>query len=146
MNDADDLESIRDRKREQLQQHGNEGGDGSDETTHKTTDEESLETPISVTSEDHFAELTSGHDVVLVDFYADWCGPCKMLEPTVESVAEKTNAVVAKVDVDTQQALANQHGVRGVPALVLYADGEQVEQLVGVQDESMLTRLVERHS
>ncbi|WP_158059079.1 thioredoxin [Halorussus halophilus] len=138
MNDADDLESIREQKREQLQEQV--------ETEGEEATDESFDEPVSVTDEAQFAELTDDHDVVLVDFYADWCGPCKMLEPTVESVAANTDAVVAKVDVDVHQGLANQHGVRGVPSLVLYADGEQVEQLVGVQDESTLTRLIERYA
>ena len=90
--------------------------------------------------------MTTEYDVVLVDFYADWCGPCKMLEPTVEAIARKTDAAVAKVDVDQHQGLASQYGVRGVPTLLVFADGKQVEQIAGVQDEANLTKLVERHS
>ncbi|TQR21944.1 hypothetical protein C9J85_19490 [Haloferax sp. wsp5] len=70
-------------------------------------------------------------DVVLVDFYADWCGPCKQLEPAVERIAAGTAATVAKVDIDANQQLAAKYGVRSVPTLLLFVDGEPVERLVG---------------
>jgi len=70
---------------------------------------------------------------VLVDFYADWCGPCQMMEPTLEGLAEDTDAAVLKVDVDQFQALASQHGVQGIPTLLVYDGGEQAERMVGAQ-------------
>jgi len=82
----------------------------------------------------------------LVDFYADWCGPCQMLEPVVESIAADTDATVAKVDVDANRGLAAEYGVRGVPTLLLFADGEPVERLVGMQDESRLRSAIEEHA
>ncbi|MFB6084162.1 MAG: thioredoxin [Halorientalis sp.] len=129
--DPDDIESIRERKKEELRSNQSGGS---------TPDE-----PIHVEDEDHFADLT-GDGVVLVDFYADWCGPCKMLEPTVETIAAETDATVAKVDVDQHQSLAQQFNVQGVPTLLLFADGEAVEQVVGVQDEGTLVGLIEQYS
>ncbi|SEP05554.1 thioredoxin [Halorientalis persicus] len=129
--DSDDIESIREQKKEQLQSELS-GGSTADE-------------PIHVEDADHFADLT-GEGVVLVDFYADWCGPCKMLEPTVEAIAAETAATVAKVDVDQHQPLAQQFNVQGVPTLVLFADGEAVEQVVGVQDKGTLVDLIEQYS
>ncbi|MGB9985521.1 thioredoxin [Salarchaeum japonicum] len=90
--------------------------------------------------------LVSRDDIVLTDFYADWCGPCQMLEPIVETIAADTNATVAKVDVDANQPLAAEYGVRGVPTLVLFADGEQVEELVGLQSEEQLRTLVDSYT
>jgi thioredoxin 1 len=102
--------------------------------------------PIHVDGPAHLEELTGRYDVVLTDFYADWCGPCKMLEPIVADLAAETDAVVAKVDVDTQQALAGQYNVRGVPTMVLFADGDPVEQIVGVREKQQLAQLIDRHA
>ncbi|MFC6732710.1 thioredoxin [Haladaptatus sp. GCM10025707] len=79
-----------------------------------------------------------------MDFYADWCGPCKMLEPTVKELAAEGKATVVKVDVDQHQTLAQSNGVQGIPTLLLYADGEQVKRLVGVQDKATLSSLIEQ--
>ncbi|USZ69969.1 thioredoxin (plasmid) [Halorussus salilacus] len=128
----DELESIRQEKREAIVENA-AAPDAPDE-------------PIHVGSVEEFSTVTTDHGVVLVDFYADWCGPCNMLEPVVESVAANTEAAVAKVDIDEHQGLASQYGVRSVPTLVLFADGEQVEQVVGMQDEAALTRLVDRYA
>jgi len=106
------------------------------------TDAEPADEPVAVSSADELDGLVETEDVVLVDFYADWCGPCTMLEPVVERLAEETGATVAKVDVDANQQLASAYGVRGVPTLVLFADGTQVEEVVGVQPESQLRSLV----
>jgi thioredoxin 1 len=106
---------------------------------------DALEEPVRVGGQSELDELVSDTDVVLVDFYADWCGPCRMLEPVVERLAADTDAAVAKVDVDVNQALARSFGVRGVPTLVLFADGEQVEEIVGVQSEEQLRSLIESY-
>ncbi|WP_433631446.1 thioredoxin [Halomicrococcus sp. NG-SE-24] len=130
---SDKLEDIRQKKREEILSEDQQSGD------------ETPSEPVSVEGSSHLDELVESSNVVLVDFYADWCGPCKMLEPVVESVAAETDAAVAKVDIDQHQGLAQQNGVQGVPTLFLYADGEPVEQLVGVQDESTLKNLIEQH-
>jgi thioredoxin 1 len=98
--------------------------------------------PIHVKSQDHLDELVADHDVVLVDFYADWCGPCKMLEPTVEEIAAETDVAVLKVDIDELQDLARDAGVRSVPTLQFYAGGEQAKRLIGVQDKDTLLDVV----
>jgi thioredoxin 1 len=102
--------------------------------------------PIRVDGQSQLDDIVAEHGVVLVDFYADWCGPCRMLEPVVETLAAETDATVAKVDVDANQQLAQAYGVRGVPTLVLFADGEQVEEVVGVQGEDQLRSLVGRYT
>ncbi|MFC7154882.1 thioredoxin [Halomarina halobia] len=133
MSESDEeLDAIRDRKREELAKRAG-GGDAPDE-------------PIHVNGAEEFDEVVAGHDVVLVDFYADWCGPCKMLEPTIETLAADSPATVAKVDIDANQAIAQSHGIRGVPTLQLYAGGRQVEQFVGVQDEATLRSAIEQHA
>ncbi|WP_338739110.1 thioredoxin [Haloplanus salilacus] len=102
--------------------------------------------PLHVDGQSQLDDVVAEHDVVLMDFYADWCGPCQMLEPVVETLAAETDAAVAKVDVDANQQLAGAYGVRGVPTLVLFADGEQVEELVGLQSEDQLRALIETHT
>ncbi|AXG07778.1 thioredoxin [Haloplanus rubicundus] len=99
--------------------------------------------PIHVEDADHLDELIAENAVVLVDYYADWCGPCKMLEPTVEEIAAETEAVVLKVDIDELQALAQDRGIRSVPTLEFYANGEQAERLIGVQDKSNLVEIID---
>ena len=138
MND-DDREAIRDEKREEL--IGREEHPEDEEDRSESPDE-----PIRVESVEQFSQVTTEYGSTLVDFHADWCGPCNTLEPVVASVAANTDAAVAKVDVDEHQGLAAQYGVRSVPTLLLFAGGEQVEQLVGAQDEAALTRLVERYA
>jgi thioredoxin 1 len=101
--------------------------------------------PVHVESQSHLETLVADEGVVLVDFYADWCGPCKMLEPVVAEIAAETDATVAKVDIDELQALAQENGIRGVPTLLLYADGELAERMVGVQEKSSLVGLIEQH-
>ena len=99
--------------------------------------------PIHVTSKEHLDELVDEHDVVLVDFYADWCGPCKMLEPTVEEIAAETDAAVLKVDIDELQDLARDAGVRSDPTLQFYAGGEEAKRLIGVQDKDDLLDVID---
>jgi thioredoxin 1 len=142
MSESDELEEIRRQRREELERQLADAGaaDAADDAGTGTPTE-----PIHVEGPDHLADLTADHDVVLVDFYADWCGPCRMLEPVVESLAAETPAAVAKVDVDANGALASQYGVHGVPMLLLFADGEVVEQLVGVKERSQLESLIEQY-
>ena len=102
--------------------------------------------PVHVESEDHMQELIEESDVVLVDYYADWCGPCKMLEPTVEEVAAESDATVLKVDIDELQALAQSRGIQSVPTLEFYANGEQADRVVGVQQKEDLLETIDQLS
>ncbi|MDR5657133.1 thioredoxin [Halodesulfurarchaeum sp. HSR-GB] len=135
---SDKLESIREQKRTEIK---SEMGETTDETG---TTAGSPDEPIHIRSPDHFNEVLESHDVVLTDFHADWCGPCKMLAPIVEELAAETDATMAKVDVDELQQLAQQHRVQGVPTMILFVDGEVAERIVGVREKSDIRRLLER--
>jgi len=107
---------------------------------------ETNDTPVPVDGKSDLEGLVGDEGVVLADFYADWCGPCQMIAPVVEELAAETEATVAKVDVDANQPLAAEYGVRGVPTLVLFAGGEQVEEIVGVQSKDRLASLIDRYA
>jgi thioredoxin 1 len=98
--------------------------------------------PIQLGTPDEFGTVVDSYDVVLVDFYADWCGPCQMMEPTIEALAEETDAAVLKVDVDRFQALAGQYEVQGIPTLLVFADGELAERMVGAQTGEVLSQTI----
>jgi thioredoxin 1 len=142
MGDPDDIEAIREQRRQELLQHGTrDGGPRPPSPSTTATPDE----PVHVGSKAELEQLAADHRIVLADFYADWCGPCKMLEPTVREIAQRTEAAVAKVDVDALPGLAQELRVQGVPSLFLYVDGEPVKRLVGVQDYGTLESLVEQY-
>jgi len=99
--------------------------------------------PIHVTDSDHFENLIADNDIVLVDYYADWCGPCKMLAPTVEELAAESDAAVLKVDIDELQGLAGEKGIRSVPTIEFYHNGEAADRVVGVQDKADLQAAID---
>lgn len=94
--------------------------------------------------EQNFEEMTKSGKT-LVDFYADWCGPCKMLTPVLEEVATelKGKVVVAKLDIDKSQALASKFQVTSVPTLILFKDGAEAGRLVGLRDAEAIKEFVE---
>ena len=94
-----------------------------------------------------FDEAVHGDKPVLVDFWATWCGPCRMITPAVEEVAEDFagRAVVGKVDVDEQTELARQFGIMSIPTLIVMKGGKVVEQAVGARGKDDIAAMLERH-
>ena len=79
-----------------------------------------------------FENVIAQNDVVFVDFFANWCGPCKMLAPVLEEVAQELPKVTfAKVDVDQDPSLAGRYGIQSIPHLILFKDGQAVDQISG---------------
>lgn len=103
--------------------------------------------PLKV-DDDGLDRLTRSSPVpVLVDFYADWCGPCRMLSPVLDQLGEKHagRLIVAKVDTERFQRRAQQLGVRGIPLVVLYKDGKEVDRLSGMRPLPAWMSMVGRH-
>ena len=94
-----------------------------------------------------FEEVIAGEQPVLVDFWATWCGPCRMIAPVIEQVAAEFEgrAVVGKVDVDEEPGLAQRFGVMSIPTLVVLKDGKVVEQAVRARGTADVAAMIERH-
>lgn len=95
-----------------------------------------------------FKELINSELPVLVDFYATWCGPCKMMSPILEEVAAKMKGQVkiVKVDVDKNPNAAEAYQVRGVPTLILFKNGKQLWRQSGVVQANQLIQLINQHN
>jgi thioredoxin 1 len=89
----------------------------------------------------------TGKGVVLVDFWADWCGPCRRLAPTVDALASEFDgrATVAKLNVDEHPEVPGRFSVRGIPTLLLFKDGQLVETIVGLRAKEDIAKMMERH-
>ena len=101
---------------------------------------------MTVITEQNFAEIVAANKSLMIDFWATWCGPCRMLAPTVDAIASEYEGKVAvgKCDVDDAQELAIQLGIRNIPTLVFFKDGKVVDRLVGlVSKQDLEKKLVE---
>ena len=96
-------------------------------------------------TKDNFEELVLKSDKkVLLDFWATWCGPCKMIAPIVEEIAEENEQiVVGKIDVDEETPLAIQFGVTSIPTLVLMENGQKIDQLIGYRPKADILKFIE---
>ena len=92
-----------------------------------------------------FNDAISNNKVVLVDFWATWCGPCRMLAPVIEQLGAQYEGkvVVGKVDTDEQPALAMQFGIMSIPTVILFKDGKEVEHKVGVMPAQAYTQMLD---
>jgi len=95
----------------------------------------------------NFEEIINTDKPVLVDFWAEWCGPCRMIGPVVEELATEYEgkALIAKVDVDSNPNLSIKYGIRSIPALMIFKNGKIVEKMVGVQPKKVLSSKLEAH-
>jgi thioredoxin 1 len=103
--------------------------------------------PIAVTDQDFEEQVLKSSTPVLVDFWAVWCGPCKMIAPVLEQIAQETEGVltIAKLDVDNNPGVPSKFGIRSIPTMVLFKDGEAVDQIVGFRPKPQLLKQLAQH-
>jgi thioredoxin 1 len=95
----------------------------------------------------NFDEITNSDKPILVDFWAEWCGPCKMIGPVVEELASdyEGKAIIGKVDVDSNPNTSAKFGIRSIPTLLVIKNGKIVEKQVGAVPKSVLTQKIDAH-
>ena len=100
---------------------------------------------VSISTDNFDSEVVQAAKPVLVDFWAPWCGPCKMLGPIVDTLADENadKISVGKLNVDENQALAGQFGVRGIPTLIFFKAGKEVKRIVGAQNKNQLQKVID---
>ncbi len=136
LEDADpDLAAIRQKKAKELL----ELLDG------KTVAEQVIDRPVEA-NDRNLSDLLSGHDLVIVDMWAPWCGPCKMIGPIIDRLAAKYKGKVlfAKVNVDQNPVISGQFGVQSIPTLLIFKSGSLIDRKVGALPQQALEALIDR--
>lgn len=102
---------------------------------------------IAVTDENFASEVEQGQGLVLVDFWAEWCGPCKMIAPTLDQLATEYagKVTIAKLDVDANQKTSMKFNVRSIPSLLFFKDGKHVDTVVGLVPKTTLNDRIQKH-
>ena len=95
-------------------------------------------------NKNNFESVRNSEKPVLLDFYADWCGPCRMMAPIVEKLAEEMagEAVIGKLNVDDCEEIAMKYGVMNIPTVILFKNGQEVNRVIGAQSQEVLEKLV----
>ncbi|MCR5578430.1 MAG: thioredoxin [Prevotella sp.] len=100
---------------------------------------------VTITSE-NFKSLKNGDQPLVVDFWATWCGPCRMVAPIITKLAEKYDGkvVIGKCDVEENEELASEFGIRNIPTILLFKNGDVIEKIVGAQTEAKLDEMIQK--
>lgn len=91
---------------------------------------------IKISKENFEEEVLKSSKTTIIDFYADWCGPCKMMSPIIDNIAEDDNLKVGKVNVDDDQELAIKYDIMSIPTVLIFKNGELVNRFIGVHDKN----------
>ena len=131
MTEDEELEAIREKKLEELMRDMNQDMPGA---------------PVVVTDAD-FDDTINKYPVVVVDFWADWCGPCTMMEPILKELAQtyKGKVVFGKMNVDQNPATPTKYGIMAIPTLLVFQNGQLVDQLQGAMPAPMLTPTIDKY-
>ncbi|PWB78376.1 MAG: thioredoxin [Candidatus Methylomirabilota bacterium] len=102
---------------------------------------------VHITDRDFDERVMKGNGLILVDFWAEWCGPCRMVAPILDELAEELGAqvTIAKLNVDENRESAARFGIRSIPTILFFKDGVQVEQIIGALSKSALKAKVQQH-
>ena len=102
---------------------------------------------VTVSDSEFESSVLQGDKPALIDFWAEWCQPCKMLAPTVEEIAGEyeDKIMVGKLNVDDNPATATKYGIRGIPTLLLFKGGQVVQQLVGVKSKAEIKKIIDEN-
>ena len=102
---------------------------------------------VTVSDAEFESSVLQGDKPALIDFWAEWCQPCKMLAPTVEEIAGEYEGkvLVGKLNVDDNPATATKYGIRGIPTLLLFKGGQVVQQLVGVKSKAEIKKIIDEN-
>ena len=95
-----------------------------------------------IKSEDFENRVLKNEKTILVDFFATWCGPCKMLSPILEQVAQETDVEIVKVDIDESMDLARKFGIMSVPTMILFKNGEEIDRATGLRQKSQILSMI----
>lgn len=96
-----------------------------------------------IITDNTFNEVINDNDLVLVDFWADWCGPCKMLSPILDEIADERGLLVGKLNVDENPAKMEEYSVHSIPTMVLFKSGQPVKTIIGAKPKHLLLKELE---